>query len=142
MNVPGYTADASLYRSAHMYRPSNAAELAEAATAVSGLVLAQLKGGACIAGCIGVEIVCATACAWAGPVGGIICEIGCGAQLADCVANCPPDPTGGGGGNGGGPPPAPMCCPPWHKCCGKCVNLPTGGQRCDGQCIGPTEVCP
>jgi hypothetical protein len=139
MYVPGYTADASLYRSARMYRPSNSVELAQATTAESRLVLAQLTGGDCIAACLGVGGACAGACWWAGP-GAPACLIACAAAAADCVASCPPDPSGGG--NGSGPPPPPVCCPRGH-CCGDCVDLPTGGQHCvGGPCVSPPRVCP
>jgi hypothetical protein len=139
MYLPGYTADASLYRSTHIYRPSNSAELAQAASSVSGLVLAQLTGSDCIGACLAVGEVCGAACAWAGP-GAPVCLLACAAAAADCVAQCPPDP--GGGGNGGGPPPPPVCCPRGH-CCGDCVNLPTGGQHCfGGSCVTPPAVCP
>jgi hypothetical protein len=51
--------------------------------------------------------------------------------------------SAGGGGSGGGPPPPRLCCPPGHRCCGECVNLPTGGQVCrGGPCVAPPAVCP
>jgi hypothetical protein len=119
MYVPGYTADASLYRSAHIYRASKRIELAQASAAVSRLTLAQLTGIDCIEACHAVGLSCLVACAWAGP-GFPACAIACGVAEGVCLLQCPPDPADGGGG-GGIPPQCPS---------GVCCELSDDGKHC------------
>jgi hypothetical protein len=138
MYVPGYTADASLYRSARMYRPFNSVKLTQATAAAPRLTLAQVSGTDCIALCQAVEASCAVACLWAGP-GLPACEVACAVADTACVLLCPPGPADGGGGFGGGPR---RCCPPGTRCCGACVPLPSKGFQCDDVCVGPHESCP
>jgi len=124
MTLPGFTADASLYRTMNLYRSGISANTSTGPRA--GLVSPQLDCGLI---CFGEFLACAAGCAFLDP----LCDAGCAITYGLCLANCPSS----GGGGGGGPPP---CCPLGTscRCGGRCVP----GKGCiGGACLRPGESC-
>jgi len=151
MTIPGYAAEASLYKTARFYRAYGGAASGYAA---GSIVPSQVCGDDCFAVCGvvagGATAGCITAliAALAAPppidvvLAGVafgICEaLGVGVAAIGCALNCPSCPSGG-------PPPPPMCCPVGRRCgCGgSCVPLAGGGYRCiGGLCLVPRQECP
>lgn len=131
MNIPGFVAEAALYRVARPYRTYSGIG---GKSTVSGVVPAD-KDPNCVAGALGVAEAAAVACAAAGPGIGA-CLFADVAAAAFAISQCPDQSAGGSGG----PPPPRECCPPGLKCCGSCVVLPNGGEQCVG---GPcARSCP
>jgi hypothetical protein len=122
MNIPGFAAQASLYKSGQPYW--------------------GLGGGGNTAPRVVAALLCENSCYL--DVG--ICTLGCISDLnAACVALCVAagvkclNGCAGGGGAGGG---AKGCCPIGKKCCGQCVRVPGKGVQCDDVCVGRNEQCP
>ena len=112
MILPGFTADASLYRTMNLYRSGPLAN-----TLIGpgeGLVSLQLD---CGLSCAATWTVCNVGCALSLDP---FCLVGCGVNFVDCLENC-----SSGGGGGGGPP---SCCPPGKSC------------QCGGRCV-PGKGC-
>lgn len=133
MNMPGFTAETTLYKTGQLYRGySGISELG----GVSNVVAAQiscdgwcdLAAFACFAG------ITTSATWWGAIIGAGICGI----SYAICKARCP---SSGEDGGSGGPP---SCCPPGTQCrCGGECQEVNGRLRCvDGQCLGPNQKCP
>jgi hypothetical protein len=150
MNIPGFVAEASLYKSSQAYRGYCGATSGDTAFAI---VPSQICGTDCYYACAGGFFGCGIACYLSLVLGAVIgpaeivvfigcLGLACGSGAALCAAQCPPcSGDGDGGGGGGGPRP---CCPASRPfCCGSCVPLPGGGTSCDDACINPhTQHCP
>ena len=107
MNIPGFAAQASLYKSGQAYWGLGGG--GNTAPRVVAALLCEpgcaLDVGLCVLGCIpDLNPICVTTCV----VAGVKCLNGCG----------------GGGGAGGG---AKGCCPIGKKCCGQCHRVPERG---------------
>ena len=103
MNLPGFTAEGSLYKTAQLYRGHySGMSWADARASVVPQdcnLTCALKWEACNVGCtIGT-----------GGWGALFCVAGCGYAFYDCLDQCPSDSGGGGTfpGGGGGRPTAP-----------------------------------
>jgi len=127
MNMPSFTADASLYKSKLSYRAAG-----QPGRAGPG-VAPQLDCGET---CDAKYAACIALCAIGG---GPFCLIGCAVALGFCQSDC-----GGGGGGGGGRINPPHCgCGVNKKCCGKCVHQVGGIVFCDDPgCFPLNETCP
>jgi hypothetical protein len=122
MTLPGYAADASLYRTSRSYRGSSGGSARLAGPAV---VAQQLD---CHTSCALRWELCNLGCAvGTGPLV-LLCLAACGASFGLCLNACPP--TGGGGG---GPTPE---CGIGRRCC---ERDETG--RCT-LCVPNNAVCP
>jgi len=143
MSVPGFAAEASLYRSRRVYSGYVGAERSDGTSIEPSI--AQLCGTQCYEACLG--LVGATQClaCWAAAetcsgfwcwFAYAACLLVCGGQTVDCLLNCP---ECGGSGSGG----PPECCGEGRTCScgGRCVPF-EGGYRCvGGTCLGPHERC-
>jgi len=126
MDMPGFAAEASLYRSGQIYSRYRKANYTP-----SGLVPAL----SCREACGLTAAICGATCAWWNP----ICELGCALALGICLEQCSSDGDGGGSGGGGG-----LCCPfgSTCKCGGRCMSV-NGRMSCvDGTCLRPNQSCP
>jgi hypothetical protein len=130
MHMPGYTAEASLYKTRRLYRGRRGTFGVNTNRSVTAALDCHdeclLKYFACEAGClIGTS-----------GLGLIFCIGGCAVAAAECGNQCPSDGGGGGGGS--------LCCPVGTscRCGGRCVNV-NGQLRCvDGMCLRPNQQCP
>jgi hypothetical protein len=133
MAMPGYTADASLYKTSVHYRGKHHAgrqsygNVGVSPQACSGfkvlvcnplifacnLCLALLPNVPLVVGC------------YAGCLGGLYL------YCRDCLDLIDVPSNGGGGSGGGG------CCPRGRRCCGSCAS-----GTCDDVCVGPGQSCP
>lgn len=124
MNMPGYAAEAALYITGQLYRGYGAPYGADAAAIRAAQVPCQVCSAqfdSCIQNCL-------WHFGWDVP-GWILCNHDCSNQMDQCQQTCTSPPL-----------PPPECCPPGLKCCGSCVVLPNGGERCVG---GPcARFCP
>ncbi len=137
MEMPGFTAEASIYQSARYYvmTPSVASV---APVRDGGLVSMSLLVPPCGSGALGDQ-----GC-YPDVDGSLISICPCGSPSDNCgpcfdftyighdfgmlkVCRCV-EPTS----------PPPPCCPVGKKCCGTCVP----GMGCDDVCIGKKEQCP
>jgi hypothetical protein len=130
MNIPGFDAEMSLYKSARLYQGSYL-EVSRIGTRAS--LVPQLD---CDTTCALKWEICNIGCAFGG--GGFLCVPGCLGELLDCESKCSDD-------GGGGPalccpnPNRPYCCPGGAR---GCENLPNGkGQHCTGICVESAKVC-
>ena len=124
MALPGYAADASLYRTRQSYRGAYSGPIgADGRTVLSQQVdcntLCAIKWQVC-------NIGCATS---SGPLV-FLCLAACGAAFGLCLNGCP---SGGNGGGGGGTPPE---CGLGRRCCERDEN-----GRCT-ICIPNNASCP
>jgi hypothetical protein len=135
MKYPGFGADASVYRTAHVYRggPYVTAHMNRGA-----LVTPQ---DSCTDSCWENYAICTGLCALGSLIsfgaGSAPCFFGCWVRQLQCLSNC--EGTGGGGGGES------MCCPIGKscRCGGKCVTQADGSIRCvDGLCLRPHQECP
>jgi hypothetical protein len=134
MALPGYAADASLYRTSQPYRGTRSEPVGDAGTTV----VAQQITFTCRDSCVASALLCGLGCAWATGPFAWVCPLLCVGGLALCLGRCPPDIVGGGGG-------VPQCCPPGRtcRCGGQCVTNPNGTISCvDGLCLTPNQQCP
>lgn len=132
MNIPGFAAEASLYKTLQMYRGYSGAAGGDAAPIVVPADYLQ----DCLNSCGQQEEICAGVCAvsiWSPPAF-VGCEYGCYIKFLICLSMCQASHIGG-------PPPPPACCPTGARCCGDCVSLTGGGQRCTAECVGKGESC-
>lgn len=133
MNLPGFSADASLFRTAHVYRGSSRGPGGRGA-ALPSAITAQAS---CTDSCWEQYGICAGLCLLTfNPASIAGCEFGCWIKNLICQAGCE------SGGGGGGPP---MCCPFGRscRCGGRCVTQPNGSIACvDGVCLAPHQECP
>src|SRR5262245_45478229 len=128
MNVPGFTSEASLYKTSQSYRGPRSRPAGDAAS--STVVTLQLD---CSDKCALTWQLCNLGCAFASSWLLPFCLAGCGVRFGICLDDCP---DGGGGGGG-----QPSCCPPGKSC--KCGGTCVPGMGCvDGVCLGPKQVCP
>jgi hypothetical protein len=130
MGLPGYAAEASLYRTSRSYRgarrgPAGDSGLTVVAQQIDCSGLCAIKWQLC-------NIGCATG---SGPLV-FLCLAACGVAFGLCLNDCP---SGGGGGG------VPRCCPPGRtcRCGGRCVTNPNGTISCvGGECLTPNQQCP
>lgn len=125
MTLPGFSAEATLYRTTGRYRASCAGAdtqpVAMISPSGSGKQCCTPADDPCILACL---IPCESAFWWLGG--------DCDNWCASACCQCP--------GNGGGVIPPQPCCPTGLHCCGECVNLKGGGQTCmRGECA---KICP
>jgi len=123
MKLPGFEAEASLYKSGQAYR-GTAQGVSNAAAVVPAL--------SCGFDCFGNFLICNAECGFIDP----FCDAGCVIKYALCLSGC--SSIGGGGGGGGG-----SCCPPGSACScgGRCVSV-DGELRCvGGVCLRRGESC-
>jgi hypothetical protein len=159
MNMPGFSAETSVYRTTNRYRSAVSASFAtDGEMPVTPQDCGIIKGIVC-GTAIGIgTTVCTASClaaANAGPLGGYPCwlcwtgflgAIGLGGCL-DCIPQWMLDiihafENAGGGGGGGG---VSLCCPVGStcKCGGRCVTMPDGSMACvGGTCLKPLQSCP
>jgi hypothetical protein len=133
-HIPGFTAQATLYRAHGAYGGR-----ARSSGADQVVLLADFVDQACLSGCLQN---CGLACAGTSGSGKAICIQMCAADNAECRANCtrPGDPPGGGGGGGGGGGPGGGGgdpCAPGTSCAGGCC--PAGFPNC--ATVGMRTVC-
>src|ERR1700722_6625815 len=124
MIIPGFTAEASVYRTTQSYRATTGSSPALTASSITPQLdcssKCTLEYTACLAGCLFAGGACIPRCALAFG----LCQDGCGGS------------GGGGGGGGGGPGPNPRCgCPPGTVCQSGCVKEPGVGLICNGDCV-------
>ena len=152
MSMPGFTAEASLYRTTNHYVASAAggsagvgAELVPQDCGLFKEIFCSVAVAACVAAC-------GALCLDGGPAACAGCAtIAMGGLFVTCK-DCLPgfiqalinifEGGGGGGGGGGGPP---QCCPPGRTCScgGRCVRQTDGSIRCvGGLCLAPHQACP
>jgi hypothetical protein len=151
MALPGYAAEASLYKTSNHYHvTATSGILSDGNTTVTpqGCGIGQAIG--CFAFVAGVTIVCGGACASGIVPACVACVLGVGA-LGTYVAchDCLPDAITSvadqglsGGGDGGTP--VPRCCPQGRtcRCGGRCVTNPNGTISCvNGECLTPNQQC-
>lgn len=152
MNMPGFTAETSLYQTSIHYRfAASGSFLSNGNITVAPQGCGWTEGLSCLGLVIGSAVVCGGFCALGPWPGCIACVAALGAgdlcTCYDCLPKFIRDALdlgglcGGGGGGGGGPPP---CCPADRPhCCGICQPRPGGGLICDDACIDPkTHHCP
>jgi hypothetical protein len=159
MNLPGFTAEASLYKTNGHYR-SSAGSFSADGNAVAPQGCGFVKGITCGAVIAGGVVVCTASCLASPALGGIpclVCWTGYLGALYGFCRDCIPSwmralldlaedgGNGGGGGGGGGPLPPPTkgpCnCPLGSRCCGPCVKVPGQGLICDGECVPRAMAC-
>jgi hypothetical protein len=150
MNMPSFTADASLYQARNHYRSTAAGRFLDDGRATvtpqacglaKGIICGTFIGAgaaACAAFCFSGPVPCAGC--WAFYLGGLyqFCH--------DCIPEWMRDlidavEGNGGGGGGGG---VPQCCPHGKtcRCGGRCVTNPSGTISCvGGKCLAPHEEC-
>ncbi len=152
MKMPGFSAEASLYRTTNHYGfAAGGSFLSDGSTTVIPQDCGFIKWLSCGV-LIGTGvIVCGGACASGIAVAcaGCIATVFGGTLAIDCY-DCLPEwirdvieggGSGGGGGGGGGTG-GPCGCPRGTRCCGGCTKVPGQGLVCNDECIGPGEVCP
>ena len=125
MNMPRFTAEASLYKTTQSYRGSRNRTSGDAGSTV---VTPQFD--ICRAKCFLKFGLCPgdpVACVHPRPPPPF-CEYACYLELDFCIDACP-----SGGGVGGSRP----CCPPGTVCDGMCIKEPGHGLVCEGECIRP-----
>lgn len=119
MEIPGFKAEASLYRGRHAYYTYSGG----AGDPGLNVVMQQLS-------CQDECLLAYGACALLGLWGGIFGEGGCMYALWQCGQACPPP---GGGGGGEVQPPPPVCtqgsCPRGLVCC-DCTGTCLTGAQC------------
>jgi hypothetical protein len=132
MNVPGFAAEASLYRTRQAYHGSNlAADVAQ----VGGVVPSQICGQDCYLACASVAGACGIGCftslltpgtfvfpEGAGVLLAACLSLVCGFSLGGCLLNCPPCPPPKPG-PGGQPDCTSTGCPGNLECC-DCLDQP------------------
>ena len=123
MNMPGFTAETSLYKMSQFYRGTGSRPPGDTGPAV----VAQLF---CSTGCFLDLGFCAADCV----AGGGICLPLCFLAFLRCQDQCG---NGSGGGVGGQTP----ACPTGKKCCGQFIKHPGGFTECDGDCIPIGQKC-
>jgi hypothetical protein len=124
VNIPGFAAEASLYKSRQVYRGYGGG-----GDTAPRVVAAQLS---CSDSCALQYTLCLVGAVSGGPLVTALCF----ANFARCESTCP-----GSGGGGGGFQNRPNCnCPVGTTCCGPCVKR---GQirSCEGTCIDRGQVC-
>jgi len=156
MMLPGFTAEASAYRTKHQYRMAAGSFAGDGTGSVVPQGCGWIKGGLCAAVIGGGVVVCTASCLASPELGGFPCYA-CwtgflGATSGFCK-DCIPGwmrliigsfesggggggSTGGGGGGSSHPP-----CPTGQKCCGDLVKM--GGHLvCEGDCVPRKDACP
>ncbi len=159
INIPGFTAETSLYATHGYYRTVGAERFVSDGNAAVipqgncpawkwfGCVAAV---GACTAGCIVASTglgfaVCLGLCLGAaGSIGCVSCA-GLSSEDEVTATQAALSMSGGGGGSsssGGGRPSGHCDCPRGTRCCGGCTKVPGQGLVCNDICVGPGEQCP
>src|SRR5262245_25509455 len=132
MNMPGYTAEWSVYRTTNPYRSGGASSLTDGNTIVAPQGCGLGRGALCAGGVALGSALCVGICfdPLLGPASCYACWASAlpGALLAFCK-DCIPaavraiidafESSGGGAGSGAG---STGCCPRGMKCCGSCNN--------------------
>jgi hypothetical protein len=130
MALPGYTADATLYKTMRSYRRHSSAS----GFSSTPIIVAQ-DLGSCTALCaVRWQISNALCSSSIGvPPLFVLCLAGAGIAFGLCLDSCtksnplPPNPD----------PPPQGCCPSGQRCCGSCES-----GRCDDVCVGAGQACP
>ena len=119
MDIPGFAAEASLYKTGRVYRGySRGGDTAPSVVAALSCDNAcHLDLATCIALCGFLDFPC---------------DALCGLHWVQCNNQCP-----SGGGVGGRQP----ACPKGTKCCGQFIKHPGGITECDGDCIPIGQKC-
>lgn len=118
-NMPGFTADVSLYHSDGLYRGKSVTS----EYASNGIFLQDTNS--CMGECTGKLWLCVLT--QLGQLG----SIGCALDFNNCNNSCVPPPYDG--------PTTPVpqgCCPTGKRCCGSCAS-----GRCDDVCVGAGQSC-
>jgi hypothetical protein len=154
MPLPGFTAEAGVYKTNNHYRlVAGGSFLSDGNTAVvpqgcgwgEGILCGTLivtGAAACTAFCFSGPGPCA-AC-WLAYLGGLyqFCKDCIPAWMQDLINELGGGSAGGGGtGPGGGGTGGGGCCPAGKRCCGRCVKV-SGRLSCDDVCVGPHQLCP
>jgi hypothetical protein len=153
MNMPSFTAEASLYQTNNHFQSAGGNFPSDGNTTVTPQACGWIKGGICGTVIAGGIVVCTASCLASAELGGFPCYL-CwagflGAAYGYCK-DCIPawmralidSSEGGGGGGGSGPP---TCCPRGTtcKCGGRCVTNSNGTISCvGGTCLRPNQQCP
>ena len=120
MMIPGFAAEASLYRTTQSYRMRSSGSFGPTASSITP----QLD---CSSKCTAEYTACLAGCVFTGGA----CVPGCFAAFALCQDGCSDS-----GGGGGGPGPNPRCgCPVGTVCQGGCIKEPGVGLICGGDCV-------
>ena len=124
MIIPGFTAEASVYRTTRSYR---------ATTGSLGLTASSITPQLdCSSKCAAAYTLCLLGCAGAGG----FCIPECFLAFGACEDGC-----SSGGSGGGGPGPNPRCgCPAGTVCQGGCVKEPGVGLICNGDCVSTRRL--
>lgn len=131
MNMPGFTAETSLYKTHAHYR------LIGGLVRGSGVVPQQSD---CEIACGVADAACLIGCIASGPFYPL-CASACTVATVICLGGCQ-EGSGGGGGVGGGGGGGQCGCPRNNKCCGFCVKEPGKPLFCDGDCVPRNLQCP
>lgn len=147
MSIPGFNAEASLYKTNNHYQQTAGIILSDGKTTVVPQDCGVFKGITCTIALPAAGAICAESCLTSDFNGCLGCVVGAIAVLGiggcgDCI------PTdfikrllSGGGGSGGGGSNPPTCCPPGKSC--KCGGTCVPGMGCvGGECLGPRQSCP
>ena len=134
MNMPGFTAGLSAYKTRNPYRLATSGSFqhdgeASVVPQDCGLFEEVVCGGLIVEG----ALLCAGLCV-AGPEACIACWAAALGYAYSLCKDCIPRSSGGGGGS-------PSCCPigATCRCGGKCVP----GRGCiGGTCLRPNQECP
>jgi hypothetical protein len=160
MNLPSFTAEASLYKTANRYRGS-AGSFASDGNVVAAQDCGFTTGLVCGTFITGGVVVCTASCLASPALGGIpclVCWTGFLGGLYGFCRDCIPawmralldlaesgggsNGGGGSGGGGGGGVPKGQCgCPAGQRCCGNCIKVPGQGLQCDGDCTPKAMAC-
>lgn len=157
MNMPGFTAETSIYATHRYYQTAGAGSFLSDGSAVVipqgdcpwwkffGCIAAV---GGCTAGCslttVGFPACLGLCLGAAGAIGCVACA-GLSSEDEDTATQAALSVSGGGsggGGTGGGGPLGQCRCPRNNKCCGSCVKEPGKPIFCDGDCVPLTTQCP
>jgi hypothetical protein len=123
MTIPGFAAEASIYRSAKVYFGYS-----RAGKIRSDVMAASVCTDVCDLAKDECEALCEESA---------VCIAGCFGAAEICKSFCD-DGSGGSGGRGV----KTRCgCGTNKYCCGKCVHQPGGIVGCDGDCIPLSEKC-
>jgi hypothetical protein len=159
MSMPGFAAEASLYKTNNHYRfsPSGGFQ-ADGNAMVTPQGCGWIKGSICGGIIVGGIAVCTASCVAGVASGGIscgICWVGYLGALYGFCKDCIPEwmkalidavsddggGSSGGSGGSGGSTSGPCHCPVGTRCCGTCVKVSGRAPYCDGDCVARHKPC-
>lgn len=157
MNLPGFNAEVSVYKTNNHYRVAaggsspgdgNATVVPQGCGWLDGILCGGLIAGGivvCTASCLASPALGGFPCwlCWTGFLGFSypFCKDCIPAWMQALIDEFESGGGSGGGGGGGGGGGVAECCPSGRRCCGSCVKV-SGGLRCDGACVGANQECP